>query len=60
MNTNVIGYWSEKKEKLKKKFPAINDEDLVLYKDKEEEMMEMLAYKLRKTKEELRFIINDL
>lgn len=57
MNTNRIGYWDEKKEKLKQKFPVITDEDLRYYEGKEKEMIEMLGYKLGKSKEELLSII---
>ncbi len=57
MNTNVIGYWNEKKEKLKQKYAVITDEDLRFRDGKEKEMIEMLGYKLGKTKEELRNII---
>ncbi len=60
MQTETIGYWNEKKEKLKKIFPTIRDEDLCFNTDKEKEMMEMLEYKLSKSKEELRQIINAL
>jgi hypothetical protein len=57
MNNNSIGYWNEKKEKLKQKFPIISDEDLWYSEGKEREMIEMLGYKLGKTKEELVNII---
>jgi len=57
MNTNVIGYWNEKKEKLKQKYAIITDKDLRFSDGKEKEMIEMLGYKLGKTKEELRNII---
>jgi hypothetical protein len=57
MNNNSIGYWNEKKEKLKQKFPIISDEDLWYNEGKEREMIEMLGYKLGKTKEELVNII---
>ena len=60
MNTDVIGYWNEKKEKLKEKYPSITDEDLFFYEGKEQEMIEMLGYKLGKTKEELVKIITTL
>ena len=49
MQTNITGYWNEKKEKLKKVFPIINDEDLCFNPNKEQEMMEMLERKLRKS-----------
>jgi hypothetical protein len=53
MDTNVIGYWDQKKEKLKEKFPIITDEDLQFNEGKEKEMIEMLGYKLGKSKQEL-------
>jgi hypothetical protein len=57
MNTNVIGYWDQKKEKLKEKFPIITDEDLRFNEGKEREMIEMLGNKLGKSKQELLNII---
>jgi len=57
MNTNVIGYWDKKKEKLKQRFPVITDEDLRFREGKEKEMIEMLGYKLGKSKQELLNII---
>jgi hypothetical protein len=57
MNNNVIGYWDKKKEKLKVKFPLITDEDLRYQEGKEKEMIEMLGYKLGKSKLELLNII---
>jgi hypothetical protein len=60
MNTNTLGYWNEKKEKLKLKYPIITDEDLFFTEGKEKEMMEILGYKLGKTFEELRNIFATL
>ncbi len=57
MNKTIIGYWNEKKEKLKQKDEIINDEDLGFCEGKEKEMIEMLGYKLGKTIDELRNII---
>ena len=57
MNTKVIGYWDKKKEKLKQRFPIITDEDLRYREGKEKEMIEMLGYKLGKSKQELLNII---
>ena len=57
MNTDVIGYQNETKEKLKQKYPIITDEDLHFREGKEKEMMEMLGYKLGLSIEELRGII---
>lgn len=60
MNNNVIGYWNEKKEKLKQKFQFITEDDLLYHAGKEKEMMELLGYKLGKSKEELRNLIETL
>jgi hypothetical protein len=57
MNTNLIGYWNGKKEKLKQKYPIIADEDLLFREGKEKEMLEMLSNKIGKTKLELLKII---
>jgi len=57
---NIIGYWNNKKEKLKQKFQMITDDDLRFNNGKEKEMLEMLGYKLGKTKDELRNIIETL
>jgi len=57
MNTNEIGFWNEKKEKLKQKYTIITDEDLHFREGKENEMIEMLGYKLGKTNQELLSII---
>jgi hypothetical protein len=56
----IIGYWEEKKEKLKRKYPVITDEDLNYFEGKEREMIEQLSYKLGTTKEELSMIIERL
>jgi hypothetical protein len=52
-----MGYWNEKKEKLKQLYNIITDDDLAYCEGKEKEMMEMLGNKLGKSKEELRNII---
>ena len=57
MDTRVIGYWNEKKVKIKEKFPDLTDEDLQFKECKEKEMMEILGYKLGKSKLELLKII---
>ena len=57
MNNNLIGYWNNKKEKLKLKYPDITEKDLRYNEGKEKEMLEILGYKLGKTKEELLTII---
>lgn len=57
MKNNLIGYWNEKKEKLRKKYPIITDEDVRFNEGKEKEMIEMLGNKLGKSKQELVSII---
>jgi hypothetical protein len=60
MESNLIEYHNNTKEKLKQIFPSITDDDLYFREGKEKEMMEMLAHKLGKTKEELINIITTL
>jgi uncharacterized protein YjbJ (UPF0337 family) len=60
MENHMVGFWNERKGKLKKKYPNITDEDLNFYRNKEKEMIERLSYKLGKTEDELRTIINTI
>jgi hypothetical protein len=53
MNSNAIGYWNEKKQKLRKKYHFLTDNDLSYNEGKEQEMIEILSKKLGKTKQEL-------
>jgi hypothetical protein len=58
---NIIGgYWTEKREKLRQKFPVITEKDVRYQEGKEKEMIERLGYKLGKSNQELLFIIVDL
>jgi hypothetical protein len=57
MNNKVNDYWNVKKEKLKQKYEILSDKDLCFSEGKEKEMIEMLGYKLGKTKQELLDII---
>lgn len=57
MGNNVVGFWNEKKEKLKQKFPSITNRDLRFRLGNEKEMIEMLGNKLKKTSKELLNII---
>jgi len=50
----------ELKNKLKLKYPQLTDNDLISSKDNEIEMLRMIEYKLRKTKEEMQEIIAEL
>lgn len=57
MNNKLVGYWNEKKEKLKQKFPILTDADLRYNEGKEKEMIDMLGTKMGKTNQELLSII---
>jgi hypothetical protein len=57
MKTYTVGYWNYKKEKLKEKFEILTEKDLSYNEGKEKEMIELLGYKLGKTKQELLNII---
>ena len=60
MYDNTKGYWNSKKEKIKQKYPLLKDEDLYFHEGKELEMIEMLGYKLGKTKDEMRWIVDEI
>jgi hypothetical protein len=60
MYANSEGYWQLKKEKLKERYPDITEEDLQYNDGKELVMMEILANKLGKTTDELRYILAEL
>ncbi len=60
MEPKIIGYWDKKKEKLKLRYPGITDEDVTYPEGKEKEMMELLGYKLGKSKQELVSLIVEL
>ena len=57
MNRKIVGYWSEKKEKLKRVFPSLTEDDVSFREGKEKEMLEMLAYKIGKSEQELLYLI---
>jgi uncharacterized protein YjbJ (UPF0337 family) len=61
MNTTELeGNWDEQKGKLKQKFAALTDNDLLFVEGKKDEMMGKLQIKLGKSKEELHKIIQAL
>ena len=61
MNTTEIkGNWDEQKGKLKQKFAALTDNDLMFAIGKKEEMFGRLQKKLGKSKEELHKILLEL
>ncbi len=61
MNTLMIkGNWNELKGKLKQKFAALTDDDLLYINGKEDELMGRIQHKIGKTKSELLDIISRL
>ncbi len=61
MNLNLNPeYWNELKMKLRKKYPQLTDVDFQHKEGKEESMLRMIEYKLRKSKEQMKEIIADL
>ena len=61
MNTTILkGNWDEQKGKLKQKFAALTDNDLLFAEGKKDEMFGKLQIKLGKTKEDLYKIIGGL
>jgi uncharacterized protein YjbJ (UPF0337 family) len=58
--TDAKENWEDQKNKLKQKFGALTDKDLLFVKGKKEEMIEKLQIKLGKTKEELFKIIEEI
>ena len=59
-STELKGTWDEQKGKLKQKFAALTDNDLMFTEGKKDEMFGRLQMKLSKSKEELREIISAL
>ena len=57
MRRNAAGYWDDKKEKLLKKYKNLTDRDLRFNLGREDEMMDVLSYKLGKSRQELLSII---
>lgn len=58
--TEITENWEEQKGKMKQKFAAITDNDLLFVEGKKEEMMGKLQFKLGKSKEELHKILQAL
>ncbi|MCB9037858.1 MAG: CsbD family protein [Lewinellaceae bacterium] len=54
------GNWNEQKGKLKQKFAALTDDDLMFEEGKREEMLGKLQIKLGKTQEEMKKILDEL
>ena len=54
------GNWNEQKGKLKQRFAALTDDDLMFEEGKREEMLGKLQIKLGKTQEEMKKILDEL
>lgn len=57
MGRNAADYWKDKKEKLLKRYNNLTEKDLNFNLGQEQEMIEVLAYKLGKSNQELLAII---
>ncbi len=57
MYKKPIGYWNVKKEKLRQKYPYLTEADLQFNLGKEQEMIEILGYKMGLSKQALLEII---
>jgi hypothetical protein len=55
----VKGSWEQLISKLRKEYPQLTEKDLIYKENEEEEMLRMIEYKLGKTKEEMRELINE-
>lgn len=60
MKLKIEAPWHEVKEKLKENDHTLTDEDLVYEKGKEDELLERLGHKLKRTKEEVRMLIESI
>jgi uncharacterized protein YjbJ (UPF0337 family) len=58
--TELLEDWTIAKGKLKQRFAALTDNDLLLINGKQEELVGRLQIKLGKTKEQIHKIIADL
>ncbi len=58
--TELKGNWNETKGKLKQKFAALTDNDLLLEEGKQDELLGKLQVRLGKTKEEVQKLIATL
>ena len=50
-------HWLELQTKLKQRYPELTDADLHLHYNSRNEMLQMIGYKLRKTRDEMMHII---
>ncbi len=54
------GPLNELQSKLKQRYPELTDVDLQLHQTSKKDMLQMIGYKLRKTKDEMMRIVNFL
>jgi hypothetical protein len=55
----IKGSWEQLTNKLRKEYPQLTEKDLEYKESEEEEMLRMIEYKLGKTREEMRELINE-
>lgn len=60
MDSTAIGFWNNKREKLRLKFPILTDKDVSFNEGKEKEMVEIIGNKMGKTKLEMLYMIAGL
>lgn len=61
MNTTIFkGNWNELKGKLKQRYSALTDDDLLYEEGKEDEILGRIQKKLGKSNEEVRALLSDL
>ena len=60
MKLKIEAPWHEVKEKLKENDHTLTDEDLACEKGKEDELLERLSRKLKRSKEEVRMLIESI
>jgi uncharacterized protein YjbJ (UPF0337 family) len=58
--TELKGNWEETKDRLKKDFALINDNDLLFTDGRQDELIDRLHVKLGKTKEEVLTLLSGL
>ena len=56
----IVRSWREQKVMLKTWFPILNDEDFLFEEGKKDSMLDKLADKLKKTREELELLFAEL
>jgi len=60
MKLNIQAPWKEVKEKLKENDHTLTDEDLVYEKGREDELLERLSRKLKRSKDEVRMLVESI